>query len=380
MIAALARSRDLLAEDSAAPLHLLGVNQCLVVSAASPQQLVPAVGLSRSPAFLVVFPSRSPRAVACLLAGLAPGFAYADRCTCLGVPSVPPPRSSVRTLTELPLSTILYKNTETGAEGFVSDHSTIEWTDATWNPVRGCTKISPGCAHCYAETFAERFRGVAGHPYERGFDLRTVPEKLAEPLRWATPRMIFVNSMSDLFHKDVPDDYIVRVAQVMRVANWHTYQVLTKRSERLRDLLQSKLADVSELPHIWWGVSVENQKHGLPRIEHLRAAPASIRFLSIEPLLEDLGRVNLAGINWVIVGWRAGQEAQADAKVLGRVAPRPVPEAGVPFFFKQWGGCRKGEAGRELDGVTYDELPNRVNGTTLPIRERRSLIAELTVV
>src|SRR5437868_3341860 len=147
----------------------------------------------------------------------------------------------------------------------MADRSTIEWTDATWNPVRGCTKISPGCAHCYAETFAERFRGVSGHPYQRGFDLRIVPEKLSEPLRWLTSRMIFVNSMSDLFHEGVDDDYIIRVAQVMRSANWHTYQVLTKRSERMLEMLRTKLREVSQLPHIWWGVSVENRKHGLPR-------------------------------------------------------------------------------------------------------------------
>jgi len=134
-------------------------------------------------------------------------------------------------------------------------------------------------AHCYAETFAERFRGVPGHPYQQGFDLRIVPEKLAEPLRWPNHRMIFVNSMSDLFHERVPDDYILRVVHVMRIANWHTFQVLTKRSERLRRLLQTKLADVAHLPHIWWGVSVENQKHGLPRVEHLRSAPAATRFL-----------------------------------------------------------------------------------------------------
>src|SRR3982750_1264741 len=145
----------------------------------------------------------------------------------------------------------------------MSVSSTIEWTDATWNPVRGCTKISPGCAHCYAETFAERFRGVKGHPYEQGFDLRLVPEKLAEPLRWKTPKRIFVNSMSDLFHKDVPDDYIRNVLRVMQTANWHTYQVLTKRSERLRDFLLATRA-AGEQQHIWWGVSVENRRHGLP--------------------------------------------------------------------------------------------------------------------
>src|SRR6266704_6861908 len=166
--------------------------------------------------------------------------------------------------------------------------SSIEWTDATWNPVRGCTKISPGCKHCYAETFAERFRGVAGHPYEDGFDLRLVPGKLNEPFKWTTPRMVFVNSMSDLFHTRVPEEYIERVADVMVTANWHTYQVLTKRAERLQDLLKNRLNFASDAKNIWWGVSVENKKHGLPRIEHLREAPAHIRFLSIEPLLEDL--------------------------------------------------------------------------------------------
>src|SRR5438094_2615256 len=192
----------------------------------------------------------------------------------------------------------------------MSDHSRIEWTDATWNPVRGCTKISPGCAHCHAETFAERFRGVPGHPYEQGFDLRLVPEKLSEPIRWSKPMMIFVNSMSDLFHQDVPDDYIANVVRVMQTANWHTYQVLTKRSERLRDLLQMSLAAAAQEPHIWWGVSVENRRHGLPRIDHLRAAPAAMRFLSVEPLLEDLGPLDLDGIAWVIVGGESGHGAR----------------------------------------------------------------------
>ena len=175
----------------------------------------------------------------------------------------------------------------------MSASSNIEWTDATWNPVRGCTKISPGCAHCYAETFAERFRGVPGHPYELGFDLRLVPEKLSEPLRWLTPRTVFVNSMSDLFHQDVPDSYVERVARVMQLANWHTYQVLTKRAERMRDLLASRLAFTANLPHIWWGVSVENRKHGVPRIDVLRQAPAAVRFLSVEPLLEDRAQLVL---------------------------------------------------------------------------------------
>src|SRR5262249_20740015 len=162
--------------------------------------------------------------------------------------------------------------------------------------------ISPGCTRCYAATFAERFRGVPGHPYEQGFDLRLVPEKLADPLRWAAPKMIFVNSMSDLFHEGVPDDYIQEVVQVMQTANWHTYEVLTKRSGRMRDLLRTKLVEAAAAPHIWWGVSVENRRHGGPRIDHLGATPARVRFLSVEPLLEDLGAVDLGGIHWVIIG------------------------------------------------------------------------------
>ena len=192
----------------------------------------------------------------------------------------------------------------------MSLNSKIEWTDATWNPIRGCTKISPGCAHCYAETFAERFRGVPGHPYEQGFDLRLMPEKLGEPLRWAKSKMVFVNSMSDLFHEDVADDYIEQVCRVMQQANWHTYQVLTKRSERLRAMLRSRLSFAACEPHIWFGVSVENRKHGLPRIEHLRAAPAGLRMLSVEPLLEDLGQVDLTGIGWVILGGESGHGAR----------------------------------------------------------------------
>lgn len=155
----------------------------------------------------------------------------------------------------------------------MAEASAIEWTDATWNPVRGCTKISPGCKHCYAETFAERFRGVKGHPYEQGFDLRLVPEKLAEPLRWRVPKMIFVNSMSDLFHNYVPHDYIVAIARVMVTAKWHTYQVLTKRAGRLRELLNSKLEFAARQPHIWWGVSVEDRKYGVPRIDDLHPVP-----------------------------------------------------------------------------------------------------------
>ena len=181
----------------------------------------------------------------------------------------------------------------------MSVQSTIEWTDATWNPVRGCTKVSPGCKHCYAERFAERFRGVPGHPFEQGFDLRLVPEKLSDPLRWKSPRMIFVNSMSDLFHEGVPDGYIETVARVMVSANWHTFQVLTKRSWRMRELLRTKLRFAALQKNIWWGVSVENRLYGLPRITDLKESGASTKFLSVEPLLEDLGKVDLSSIDWM---------------------------------------------------------------------------------
>jgi protein gp37 len=259
----------------------------------------------------------------------------------------------------------------------MSLESSIEWTDATWNPVRGCTKISPGCKHCYAETFAERWRGVKGHPYEQGFDLRLVPDKLGEPLRWRAPKMIFVNSMSDLFHDEVPEDYIVAVARVMVAANWHTYQVLTKRSERLKQLLNSTLGFAAEQPHIWWGVSVEDQKHGLPRIDHLRAANAAVRFLSIEPLLEDLGPVNLAGIHWVIVGGESGPGARPMEEGWVLSVRDQCRHADVPFFFKQWGGVRKAATGRKIEGKIYGEFPARVLRTAPSAQECASLASKL---
>ncbi len=241
----------------------------------------------------------------------------------------------------------------------MSLNSQIEWTDATWNPVRGCTKISPGCKHCYAQTFAERFRGVKGHPYEQGFDLKLVPEKLTEPFNWRSSKLVFVNSMSDLFQPGVPDSYAEAVSQVMVSANWHTYQVLTKRAERLGKLLNSHLRFAAEQPHIWWGVSVEDKKYGLPRIEHLQCTPASVRFLSIEPLLEDLGEFDLTGINWVIVGGESGPGARPLKKRWVVSIRDQCESAGVPFFFKQWGGVRKSRNGRKLDGRTYDEYPIR---------------------
>jgi protein gp37 len=237
--------------------------------------------------------------------------------------------------------------------------SHIEWTDSTWNPVRGCAKISPGCKHCYAETFAERFRGVKGHPYEQGFDLRLVPQKLTEPFKWRSPKLVFVNSMSDLFQPGVPDDHVRTVSQVMITANWHTYQVLTKRSERLRECLGGSIRFASEQENIWWGVSVEDRKYGLPRIDDLRQAPAKVRFLSIEPLLEDLGEVDLSGISWVIVGGESGPGARPMKKEWVISIRDQCREQRVPFFFKQWGGVRKAKNGRMLDGRTYDQYPRR---------------------
>jgi protein gp37 len=256
----------------------------------------------------------------------------------------------------------------------LSLNSHIEWTDATWNPVRGCTKISPGCKHCYAETFAKRFRGVKGHPYEQGFDLRLVPGKLTEPFLWRSPKLVFVNSMSDLFQDGVPDDYIEAVCKVMVKANWHTFQVLTKRSERLRDLLSGRLRFAAKQEHIWWGVSVEDQKYGLPRIIDLQKAPATVRFLSIEPLLEDLGAFNLSGISWAIVGGESGPGARPMCKEWVISVRDQCFESRVPFFFKQWGGVRKAKHGRLLEGRTYDEYPRRVAS---PIPDRASCAAIL---
>jgi protein gp37 len=257
----------------------------------------------------------------------------------------------------------------------MSDHSKIEWTDTTWNPLRGCIKISPGCKHCYAETFAERFRGVPGHPYEQGFDLRLVPQKISEPFEWSGPRTVFVNSMSDLFQVDVPDAYIEDVVRVMVEADWHTYQVLTKRSDRMLELLSTRLRFATDCRHIWWGVSVEDQKYGLPRVEHLRAAPAAVRFLSIEPLLEDLGDFNLSGVDWAIVGGESGHGARPLEKAWVERIQRICGAHGACFFFKQWGGVQKSKSGRLLNGRTFDEMPERIVAS-MPPRKARLLRAQ----
>lgn len=239
----------------------------------------------------------------------------------------------------------------------MSDGSAIEWTDATWNPVRGCTKISPGCKHCYAETFAERFRGVPGHPFEQGFDLRLVPDALQLPLRWKASRRVFVNSMSDLFHEDVPTDYILRVFDVIRRAGQHQFQILTKRSERL----VAVCAGIKLPPNAWLGVSVENQKY-TTRISDLRKVKAAVRFLSVEPLLGPIKNLRLSGIHWVIVGGESGHHARPMDAAWVRSIRDQCRRADVPFFFKQWGGTRKKLAGRVLDGRTWDEMPSAFAG------------------
>ncbi len=248
----------------------------------------------------------------------------------------------------------------------MADNSSIEWTDATWNPVRGCTKISAGCKNCYAATFAERWRGIPGHPYEQGFDLRLVPEALELPLRWKKGRRVFVNSMSDLFHEAVPDIFIEDVVRVMRGCPQHRFQVLTKRSERLAELGPS----LSLPDNVWIGVSVEDERV-LHRVADLVTVAAAIRFLSVEPLLGPIDDLPLDGIHWVIVGGESGRRARPVEADWVRSIRDQCRRARVPFFFKQWGGVNKKKTGRELDGRTWDQLP----GPTRPGPRRLTIAA-----
>jgi protein gp37 len=257
--------------------------------------------------------------------------------------------------------------------------SSIEWTQSTWNPVTGCTKISPGCKFCYAETFAERWRGVPGHPYEQGFDLKRWPSRLKLPLSWKEPRTIFVNSMSDLFHKDVSDFFVAQVFDTMEKASWHKFQLLTKRAERFAEWSQRHYHSGREVikgkkrwpKNVWAGVSVESQDY-VDRIDHLIEVPADIRFLSVEPLL---GPVNIKAallrkIHWVIVGGESGPQARPMDPAWARDVRDQCQAAEVPFFFKQWGvydsqGRRRSKkaSGRRLDGRTWDEMPVAVART-----------------
>ena len=230
----------------------------------------------------------------------------------------------------------------------------IEWSQVSWNPSTGCSKVSPGCARCYAETFAERWRGIAGHPYEQGFDLKLWPARLEQPLRWARPRVVFVNSMSDLFHEDIPDAFIAQVFDVMARAHWHTFQVLTKREERLADL-------APQLPwprNVWMGVTIENRRF-VQRADALRAVPAAVRFVSAEPLLGPLEGLDLAGIDWLIAGGESGHGARRMRLDWTRDLRDRCVEEEVAFFFKQLGGARDKQGGERalLDGRLWREMP-----------------------
>ena len=234
----------------------------------------------------------------------------------------------------------------------MATNSHIEWTDATWNPVTGCSKISPGCKFCYAERLAKRLRAMGQGNYRNGFEVTLQPQMLELPLRWKSPKRIFVNSMSDLFHDDVPLSYIRRVFSIMARAHWHEYQVLTKRAERLKALS----GQLNWQPQIWMGVSVENDKY-IGRIDQLREVDAHVKFLSLEPLLGPLKKLDLRGMDWVIVGGESGPGARAVDPAWVTDIRDQCLRARVPFFFKQWGGVMKKKYGRTLDGRTWDEMP-----------------------
>src|SRR6266403_3506060 len=238
----------------------------------------------------------------------------------------------------------------------MANTTSIEWTDATWNPVTGCTKISAGCDNCYAERFSERFRGVPGHPFENGFDLQLRPERLEQPLRWREAKMIFVNSMSDLFHKEVPFNFIDRVFDTMEKAHWHKFQILTKRSSRLRKYVNARYPDGLAPPHIWLGTSIEDGGKK-SRARHIQETKASVRFLSIEPLIGPIGKIDLEGIHWVIVGGESGPRARPMLVEWAREVRDQCKAAKVPLFFKQWGGLRPKSGGRLLDGREWSQWP-----------------------
>ncbi len=244
----------------------------------------------------------------------------------------------------------------------MASNSPIEWTQATWNPVTGCTKVSPGCKHCYAETMACRLKAMGQANYRNGFKLTVQPQMLNLPLSWRKPKRIFVNSMSDLFHKDVPSEYIQKVFGVMRAAHWHEFQVLTKRAERLAEL--DKVLDWPT--NVWMGVSVETVAY-YPRIDALRGTGAAVKFLSVEPLLGPVEEMPLAGIDWVIVGGESGPGARPMKRDWVESVRNQCSRAGVAFFFKQWGGVQKSRTGRELDGKTFDEMPARPTGRSLTV-------------
>ena len=249
----------------------------------------------------------------------------------------------------------------------MADNSAIEWTNATWNPVTGCTKISAGCDNCYAERFAERFRGVKGHPYEKGFDVTLRPERLDQPLKWRRPRMIFVNSMSDLFHKQVPRDFVERVFDTMEQADRHVFQVLTKRSSLMRRFANARYPNGGAPAHIWLGTSVEDGTK-LSRVRHLQETNAAIRFLSLEPLIGPITSLDLDGIHWVIVGGESGPRARPMDPDWVRDLRDQCLARGVAFFFKQWGGLRPKSGGRTLDAREWNEWPVPITDEGITVR------------
>jgi len=238
----------------------------------------------------------------------------------------------------------------------MAQNSSIEWTDATWNPVTGCTKISAGCDNCYAERFSERFRGVKDHPFENGFDLTLRPERVRQPIKWRKPRMIFVNSMSDLFHKEIPKRFLDQVFDTMEEANHHTYQVLTKRSSLMRNYVNKRYAGSAAPSNIWLGTSVEDGTKK-SRIKHMRDMAATVRFLSLEPLIGSVGKLELNGIHWVIAGGESGPRARPIKEEWVRDIRDQCVESNVAFFFKQWGGFRPKSNGRTLDDCKWSEYP-----------------------
>lgn len=242
----------------------------------------------------------------------------------------------------------------------MSTNSQIEWTDTTWNPVTGCTKVSSGCEHCYAERFSERFRGVEGHPFEYGFDLKLRPERLKQPGQWQQSKLIFVNSMSDLFHKDIPVDFIHRVFDSMEQANWHVYQVLTKRSSLMRSFVNRRYKENPVPSHIWLGVSIEDSK-AIVRLRQLKQTNASIRFVSFEPLIGAIGPVDLANIHWAIAGGESGPRARPVKVEWLRELRDQCVSQDVAFFFKQWGGRTPKAGGNTLDGRQWQEYPDMLN-------------------
>lgn len=238
----------------------------------------------------------------------------------------------------------------------VADHSRIEWTDATWNPTTGCSKVSQGCKNCYAETLAKRLQKMGSSNYRNAFRLTLQPHMLKLPLHWRTPRHVFVNSMSDLFHQDVPNAYLDEVFNVMERANWHVFQVLTKRPTRMAGYVRTRYGDASAPGHMWLGTSVEDASV-VDRVDELRGVPAQVRFLSCEPLIGPLDRLDLRGIAWVIVGGESGRRHRPVDPQWVRDIRRQCRAARVPFFFKQWGGSTSKSGGRTLDGRTYAEMP-----------------------